>query len=284
MSYDYEKLKQSLTRDHFKRFEEIPKEYQNHETALLWMNSLFGNLVEIPQALRTMDVLRSSITSIPDTIKDIPCSTPGYLDLAQSALLVNAHVVKYIPQDLITLEFVYKVVRTNPRILIALQGITHYQHFLMNQDLIDYATKISLKAVSDLKSIKINEDCIRKRIEIAPIDIVLLPKIGRMHVLVEMIKEGYWPSTCKMGLMGKIGDRPSGIIEAADVAIEKEGTIVGILNLAFLMSQPEADTFKILSSREYERILFKVFSSQQIRAMTRDKCLLKKLLHYDFEM
>lgn len=203
----YHEVVSGLISGKVKKFSNIPEEHLNAWVAKTWVQYGRGSLVDIPAHLVDDEVRMAAMTVdspvnpnyefIVPSFKTIdPSQTSIYEELALEGIRQDRWVLACVNPALITKDFVLKALDKNAEVL-ALYSLwslkSHFGH-LICQEIVDHALSKSAIYLEKFELHWFTEKAISICIQNNDFNYQTLVDLGHYHVLVEMIREGFWPA------------------------------------------------------------------------------------------
>jgi hypothetical protein len=208
-------------------FSEIPASSQDKELACLWVSQGKGGLRDIPPALIDDDVRFAAMAPIAgnklgnasyvaDSLRLIlPEHTDRYEDIALAGVNYEGKAIWSVDFSYLTTSFLMKALAMNNRALFYLVGIPQRfkrSKIVIDQEVIDFAVSNSPVYFGFFANHQYSTSALRQCIKNHQFDYKNLIKIGRLDVLTELVREGFWchdrdkaPEDLDAGIKGVLG-------------------------------------------------------------------------------
>lgn len=192
-------------REKFRFFHEIPDELRNQAFLRSWLLSRPDKLHEIPVEFVTDEMRLVAIKYLPSALSWIePTSTPNYLNLILECIATRPDIVECVEVEFLTEEFLYQATFINPMAFFYMMrdGCDRFYE-PMSQRIVDLGCGASLNVAYKVmcetrwptpQRIRnmVTDEQLKKAMFLNPDHINDLKRMGKLHVLTEMIRDGYW--------------------------------------------------------------------------------------------
>ena len=247
------------------KFSEIPEEHQTTDAAKRWVDLGRGSLFDIPDRLINDSVRIAAMSPSSDRLmtKNLviesfmnikPRQTGLYEELALLGIKKTSQIFTYVEDYCLTKDFILKALKANPDALMPLtkRVKTRIEH-AVDQEVVDLAVSLSAGYLHQFDRDQLTENSVRSCIANQSFNYQVLINIGHYSVLVDMIREGFWPK-----------DRPSAP-DSLESGIERFLPIPEcLLHRAFILQFPIQDVIAQMNTQERINALFHLYSSDEL--------------------
>jgi hypothetical protein len=189
-------------------FREIPEHLQDADLAKLWVNQSNGSLRDIPAHLIDDEVRLSAMTptagnrftnsqNVVDSLSLIdPQHTERYEEIALNGVCSSPRAIWSVDFSFLNNSFFKKALDRNCNALLFLVNQPEKlerSKILIDQDVIDLAVSGSASYFGYFKNHQYRKGALRSCIKNNTFGYGDLVAIGRFDVLVDMVREGFWP-------------------------------------------------------------------------------------------
>lgn len=222
-----EAIESSIINGGLNLFSEIPASSQDKGMAYLWVSQGKGGLRDIPPALIDDDVRFAAMAPIAGSklgnasyVADslsliLPEHTERYEDIALAGVNYAGKAIWDVDFSYLTTSFLMKALAANNRALFYLVGIPQRfkrSKIVIDQEVIDFAVSNSPVYFGFFANHQYSTSALRQCIKNHQFDYKNLIKIGRLDVLTELVREGFWdnerdkaPKDLESGILGMLG-------------------------------------------------------------------------------
>lgn len=268
-----------------KKFSDIAEEHQTTHTATRWVDLGRGSLFDIPDRLINDSVRIAAMSPSSDKpmTKNLviesfmnikPSQTGRYEELALLGIKKTSQIFMYVEDEYLTKEFLMKALRANPKALMPLTKATQKRiEIAADQEVVDLAVSLASGYLYQFDSDKLTENSVRVCIANQSFNYQVLIEIGHYGVLVDMIREGFWPE-----------DRPFAP-DSLESGIKRFLPIPEcLLHRAFILQFPIKEVIEQMNTPERRNALFHLYSTDELTPhlktthLGQDKALKGRLL------
>jgi hypothetical protein len=247
-------------------FQELPKQHQDKAMAHLWISHGRGSLRDIPEALIDDDLRLAAMApwsgsestnrlNIIDSLGLIePGHTERYAEIALRGVINCSPAIWSVDFSFLTSDFLKKTLAGNPLALASLvrdEDRFTRSKIVIDQDVIDLAVSNSTGYFGYFKAHQYTEGAIRNLINKILINYEELITIGRFNVLIEMIREGFWP--------GNFHKLPTDLDDGIDLMMEGS-----FLYQAYVMQYPTKEVIEKMTTPERKAMLRKMYPAEEL--------------------
>jgi hypothetical protein len=254
-----------IRRGIFARFSDIPEEHQTIEAATRWVDLGKGSLYDIPERLITdpVRVAAMSPSSVEAMTNNLiiesfmnlkPWQTGRYEELALLGMKRANQIFTYVDDEFLTKEFLMQALMANAHALMPLTKSTQKRiKHAVDQEVVDFAVSLAASYLFQFGAEQLTDKSVRSCIANQSFNYKILIDIGFYHVLVDMIREGFWP-----------GDRPSAP-DSLEGGIERFLPIPEcLLHRAYILQFPIQDVITQMNTPERKNALFHLYSADDL--------------------
>lgn len=278
--YEVEQVQAHPDMDEYKAFASIPEELVSESSLVSWLTS-GGKLEEIPGELRSEIILHVAARHDRDALELIqPWDVTDYHSLAVDAIKNASHQVRWVAPEYMTERFLIDVALNSPQAMESFGLGEENKHLVTENVLATLCSStishsaILLRVVGGSIKEMIKDEFVREAIKTQVSDYTSLATIGKEHVLVDMIKDGFWPEAKNFTHPDKIqhfSNPPAGPADALERLYATKSPGYHVLHKAWLKTQPQSEVISELqsSSRGLD-VLFDIFPERLLQQNMRE--------------
>lgn len=191
----------------YSRFAQIPEALHTPEDLFAWVDAYPLKFYEIPVGLVTDEMRLTALKKAAGTLSWIePSHTPNYTSLVLEALSERADIILGVEVECLDESFIYEAVCREPQafIFIMREGCERFNNHI-SQRIVDAGAVHSLRTIYRMlfeegfntpQRIKdmITDEHLKAAVRNCSDEIKYLKRMGRLDVLTQMFRDGYWPS------------------------------------------------------------------------------------------
>ena len=262
----------------YRHFDEIPSFLRGEAPLVGWLFGT-GNFTAIPKRYVTEMILEVAVAHEPMALANIkPSETSQYKALALAGLKRNSAQIKFIPRKWRTEAFIIKACIRSSNVIQHIDWGAEGRR-LVTRSLVNQVGSASLVHACDLVQYigqaardLLDDESIRSAIKFKASDLYRLLDLEALHVLKDMIKEGYWPPESDKSIQFDLsfGDdyrlRPVSPSEALEKICCPMGVSYWLLHSNAMVSFPIDDVISTLSVDQGSLdLLFRLYDPEELR-------------------
>lgn len=269
----------------FQRFSNIPAEHLSTKVAELWVENGLGSLYDIPDELINDEVRiaamapasRKSLTEslVIESFMNIkPWQTRRYEELALLGIKRTIRVFGEVADEYLTKDFLIKALTVNSGALMPLTARAKKRiEKVVDNEVVELAASRSAGYLLQFDHHQITEKAVKDCITHQCFDYQVLVDIGRYQVLVDMIREGFWPK-----------DRPAAP-DSLESGIQRFLPMQEcLLHRAYILQFPIQDVIANMDTPSRRLALLQLYSAEELtpylktKELSQDKAFKGRLL------
>lgn len=190
----------------YQQFERIPEVMHTGSALFGWVKANPQRFGEVPERLHSDAMRQLAVTSVPGALSWITASTtPNYLDIVLEAVVERPDIICQVESEYLSEEFMYQVVqaRNDTFFYMMREGCRRFND-LVSQRIIDVACITSPRLLWKMHHDKtwntpqrildmITDQHFADSMKNCSEEVEYLKRSGKLYVLTEMIRTGYWP-------------------------------------------------------------------------------------------
>lgn len=257
--------------DDYRSFDEIPKDQRTESALVAWLQTGSGNLAAIPKELRTARMLHVAARHDGQAMLQIaPSYVQNYREIALDAAKNYPNSMGLVDPEFIDEQFIIDAAISNAGVLYSLDKEMLQSHITERaaREICSSGIGRMVTFLHVIGSELVKDEYIMDAIKVQYSDYAILEPIGKLHLLIEMLGNGFWPAPELFTLPSYQDSKvpPSSPIDAL-----KRLTLAGergykILHRCWLLAQPQAEVVEALqASQKGLNELFELYDEGQLR-------------------
>lgn len=218
----------------YERFDQMPETLHNPSALHTWLEfAPTERFHQIPEPLVTDAMRLTALRSYSGALSWIsPTSTPNYLKLVLEALPSDCSLILSVDAECLSEEFLYSAVKTNKLVMFEIlrENCDRFNN-LISQRIVDEGCRHSPRTLWKMLGedqwklparivAMVTDEHIAQSARNESNELHYIKRLGKLHVLTDMIKNGYWPqdgdSILKRDDLGTISQYSSRLPSACD--------------------------------------------------------------------
>lgn len=262
----------------YRHFDEIPSFLRGEAPLVGWLFGT-GNFTAIPKQYVTEMILEVAVAHEPMALANIkPCETSQYEALALAGLKRNCEQIKFIPRKWRTEAFIIQACVRHSNVIKHIDWGAEGRR-LVTRNLVNQVGSASLIHACDLVQYigqaareLLDDESIRAAIKFKASDLYRLLDLEALHLLKDMIKDGYWPPESDKSIQFDLafGDdyrlRPTSPADGLEKLCRPMGVSYWFLHSFAMKTFPIEDVISTLcDGQESLDLLFRLYETEELR-------------------
>ncbi|MBI6882734.1 hypothetical protein [Pseudomonas putida] len=257
--------------DDYRSFDEIPQDQRTESALVAWLQTGSGNLAAIPKELRTARMLHVAARHDGQAMLQIkPSDVSNYREVALDGAKNYPNSMGLVDPEFIDEQFIIDAAISNAGVLYSFDKETLQSYITERaaREICSSGVGRMMTFLNVMGSELVKDEYIVDAIKVQYSDYAILEPIGKLHLLIEMLGNGFWPApelfTLPIYQDSKVP--PSSPLEAL-----KRLSLAGdrgfkILHRSWLLAQPQAEVVEALqASQKGLDELFDLYDEGQLR-------------------
>lgn len=257
--------------DDYRSFDEIPQDQRTESALVAWLQTGSGNLAAIPKELRTARMLHVAARHDGQAMLQItPSFVQNYREVALDAAKNYSSSIGLVDPEFIDEQFIIDAAISNAGILHSLDEEILKSHITERaaREICSSGVGRMMTFLRVMGSELVKDEYIMDAIKVQYSDYAILEPIGKLHLLIEMLGDGFWPApelfTLPIYQDSKVP--PSSPLEALNRLSLAGDRGFKILHRSWLLAQPQVEVVEALqASQKGLDELFELYGEGQLR-------------------
>lgn len=289
-------------------FENLWVEFHTPEALYQWLEANPYRFKEIPEQFHTDQMRLLAMREVPGALSWITAATtPNYLALILQAIDKRPDIIAHVETESLSEEFLFTVVQAMPEAFFYMmrESCDRFND-LVSQRIVDVACSTSPRLIYKMmtdqawrtpKRIQdmITDEHIAASMRTCSEEVKYLKRMGKLYVLTDMIREGYWPapedSICKNDALGSIQSYASQLPSPVDAWRERmkpfNASIAGMGYLdekihvffeAVIKLYPVTNVIQWFNRPEYFEVARDIYPIEDLKPLMREYPQLKRFV------